>query len=131
MIDALQRCREAEKEQALFYRSLAFLAEEAGDAALCERLHALHADEQHHLSRISARLLELGAAPVGVHHIRAQRASLQDWETHAREREREEIGRYQELLGEELDDATADLIREILGTEQHHVRELGGKWTPA
>jgi rubrerythrin len=49
----------------------------------------------------------------------------------AREREREEIGRYQELLGKALDHSTADLIREILQTEQHHERELGGKWTPA
>lgn len=131
MIDALQRCREAEKEQALFYRSLAFVAEEGSDAALCERLHGLHADEQHHLSRISARLLELGAAPVEVRHVRAQPISLQDWETRARDRERQEIGRYQDLLGAELDDTTADLIREILTTEQHHERELGGKWTPA
>lgn len=131
MIDALQSCREAEKEQALFYRSLAFLAEEAADAALCERLHGLHADEQHHLSRISARLLELGAAPVDQRHVRAQSASLQDWEMRAREREREEIGRYQDLLGKALDHSTANLIREILQTEQHHERELGGKWTPA
>lgn len=131
MIDALQSCREAEKQQALFYRSLAFLAEEAGDAALCERLHGLHADEQHHLSRISARLLELGAAPVDIRHVRAGTESLEDWEARARQSEREEIRRYEELLREQLDDPTADLVREILATEQHHARELGGKWTPA
>ena len=131
MIEALQRCREAEKQQALFYRSLAFLAEEAGDEPLSERLHGLHADEQHHLSRISARLLELGAAPVDVRHVRADPESLQEWEERARQREREELRRYEALLTQDLDDSTADLVREILTTEEHHVRELGGKWTPA
>ncbi len=65
LIAALEEARAAEKEQALFYRALAAEAERRGDAALSERYNELHADEQHHLARLTARLLELGAAPRG------------------------------------------------------------------
>lgn len=131
MIDGLQRCRQAEKEQALFYRALAFLAEERGDEVLSERLHGLHADEQHHLSRLTARLVEVGAAPGDVHGVRADSVSLEGWEVLARRREQEEIRRYEDLLAGEIDEQTADLITAILDTERHHAEELGGKWTAA
>lgn len=131
VIEALQACRAREKEQALFYRALASLAEDRGDTDLAERLHGLHADEQHHVSRISARLLELGAVPPELRTARPSSAALADWETVARQRERDEIAGYEALLQEELDRATRALLAQILETEQHHVTELGGKWTPA
>lgn len=131
MIQGLQRCRLAEKEQALFYRSLAFLAEEIGDAALSERLHGLHADEQHHLSRLTARLVEVGAAPDDVNRARAESVLLESWEVVARRREQEEIRRYEDLLAGEIDEQTTDLIAAILDAERHHAEELGGKWTAA
>ena len=52
--------RRREKAQTVFYRKLASLAASQSEEAVAERLNELHADEQHHLSRISARLLELG-----------------------------------------------------------------------
>jgi rubrerythrin len=127
----LQMCREAEKEQALFYRSLAVAAEEAGDAGLAERFQELHADEQHHLSRLTARLLELGAVPAELGHVRASGVPLHAWETAARRRERDEVKRYTILLEQRLDDATLALATEILGVERRHAEVLGGKWTPA
>lgn len=130
-IDALQMCRSAEKEQALFYRALAAEAEERGDAERAERLNELHADEQHHLSRLTARLLELGASPAELDSARAQPTPYDAWETIARRRERDEVRRYEILLAQALDEATARLAREILETERHHAEELGGKWTPA
>lgn len=131
MIEALQACRIREKEQALFYRALAALAEESGALNVAERLHDLHADEQHHVSRISVRLLELGAVLPDLHGIRPAAASLTDWEPTARERERAEIQQYEALLAAGLDPATRALITETLETERHHAAELGGKWTPA
>jgi len=56
-LEALHEARAAEKEQAAFYRRLAAEAEALGDDALAERLNGLHADEQHHLSRLTARSL--------------------------------------------------------------------------
>ena len=131
LISALEEARAAEKAQALFYRALAAAAEERGDGALSERLNELHADEQHHLSRLTARLLELGAAPADLSHVRADRVGLDDWEGAARAREREEVRRYEELAAAELDGTTAGVVREILETERHHAEELGGKWTTA
>lgn len=130
-IRALQECRAAEKEQALFYRALAAAAEERGDAGLSERFNELHADEQHHLSRLTARLLELGASPAELGHLRGTPAALEGWEAAAAERESAEVARYESLPLAELDGTTAALVREILDTERHHARELGGKWTPA
>ena len=63
LIEPLEQARAAEKAQALFYRALAAEAEARGNERLSERLNELHADEQHHLSRLTARLLELGATP--------------------------------------------------------------------
>ena len=131
LVAALQRAREAEKEQAVFYRALAAAAEERGDAALAERFNDLHADEQHHLSRLTARLLELEAAP---HDLAAESPpfGLDGWEDAAAARERGEVVRYQGMLERARpDEHTEALLREILDTERHHAAELGGKWTTA
>lgn len=131
LITALQRAREAEREHALFYRALAAAAEDAGDAALSERFNELHADEQHHLSRLTARLLELGATPDELR-PRVQAPPLDAWEAEARRRENDEVRRYEALLAAGTADAhTTSLLREMLSTERHHAAELGGKWTPA
>lgn len=130
-VPALQAARRAEKEQALFYRALAAEAEDRGDAALSERFNELHADEQHHLSRLTARLLELGAAPDDVSALRAVDASLEGWESEAARRETAEVRRYESLLELRPGGATEALLREILDTERHHAAELGGKWTLA
>jgi rubrerythrin len=128
---ALAVCREAEKEQALFYRALAAQAEERGDEALSQRFHDLHADEQHHLSRLTARMMELGRQPPSLDRVRTQPAHLDGWETLARRRERDEVRRYEILLAQELDAATRALAEEILEVERRHADELGGKWTMA
>jgi rubrerythrin len=131
LITALQQARMAEKEHALFYRALAAAAEERGDAALSERFNELHADEQHHLSRLTARLLELGATPDDLSPT-VEAVGLDRWEDAARGREEAEVSRYEALLGAGTADAqTEALLREILDTERHHAAELGGKWTPA
>jgi rubrerythrin len=131
MVAALEGRRAAEKDQSLFYRALAAAAEEAGDEALAQRLHDLHADEQHHLSRLTARLLELGTVPVDLGGTPAPRPQLAAWESAARAREQAEIDGYEALLASELDDRTRALAGEILEVERHHERELGGKWTMA
>jgi rubrerythrin len=131
LIDALQQAREAEKEQALYYRSLAAAAEAAGDAALSERFNELHADEQHHLSRLTARLLELGATPRDLPQ-RGEAAALEGWEEVAQRREDAEVKRYEALMAMGgVDTQTGALLREMLDTERHHAAELGGKWTAA
>jgi rubrerythrin len=131
LVSALQRAREGEKEQALFYRSLAADAEARGDAPLAERFNDLHADEQHHLSRLTARLLELGASPRELDSA-APAVALDGWEDAASARERGEVLRYEALLERDgLDEHTAGLLRGILDTERHHAAELGGKWTTA
>ena len=131
LLGALQAARRAEKEQALFYRALAAAAEERGDEALSERFNELHADEQHHVSRLTARLLELGAAPDDVSSLRAEAAVIEGWEFQARAWETEEVRRYETLLEMGADADTETLLREILDTELHHAEELGGKWTLA
>ncbi|HET6764836.1 MAG TPA: ferritin-like domain-containing protein [Longimicrobiaceae bacterium] len=134
-IAALQAAREAERQQAQYYRGLAAQAEERADAALSERFNELHADEQHHLSRITARLMELGAATGDVGAVRAPEPgvghSIDGWEGAARLREEAEVMRYEALAARELDAPTAALVVEILDTERHHAETLGGKWTPA
>ncbi|HSU14695.1 hypothetical protein [Longimicrobium sp.] len=131
LTDALQDARAAEKEHALFYRGLAAAAEERGDAALGERFNELHADEQHHLSRLTARLMEMGAAPRDLARVTTAALGLDGWEIEARLRERAEVARYEALLARGYDAQTESLLREILHTERHHAAELGGKWTPA
>lgn len=131
-IDALHERREAEKQQTLFYRALAAEAEERGDAALSERLQQLHADEQHHLSRLTARLLELGEPTPDLAHVRPSVPPLDAWEAEARRREEREVDGYEALLAHGgLDEDSAALVREILDVERNHARELGGKWTMA
>ena len=131
IIEPLERARAAEKAQALFYRALAAEAEARGNEALSERLNELHADEQHHLSRLTARLLELGAAPAALDGTQPERVPLEEWEDAARSREREEVRRYEALAALAPDPHTAALLAEILETERHHAEELGGKWTAA
>jgi rubrerythrin len=128
---ALEVCRQAEKEQALFYRALAAAAEQAGAEELAQRFHDLHADEQHHLSRLSARLVELGAHPAELSGVRTQPVALERWEAPTRRRERDEVRRYEILLAQELDEQTRQLVEQILDVERRHADELGGKWTMA
>jgi rubrerythrin len=131
MIRALQESREAEKEQALFYRALAALAEASGTADLSQRFHDLHADEQHHLSRLTARLLELGHQPPDLSGVRVPSVALEEWEAATRAREAAEVQRYVDLSRFDLDPQTRELVEEILGVERQHAEKLGGKWTPA
>jgi rubrerythrin len=131
LIRALAEARAAEREQALFYRALAVLAEARSEGALSERLNELHADEQHHLSRLTARLLELGAPLDDLSGVTTAAAPLDGWEADARARERAEVLRYEQLLDGGTDPATGTLLAEILDTERHHAEELGGKWTTA
>jgi rubrerythrin len=131
LIAALEEARSAEKEQALFYRALASDAEEHGDAELSERFNELHADEQHHVSRLTARLLEMGAPLADLSQVATEPAARERWEAAARIREQAEVLRYQRLLEGEMDAATRALVEEILATERHHAEELGGKWTIA
>lgn len=127
---ALCEARRAEREQTRFYRALAAEAEALGDAALAERLNGLLADEQHHFSRISARLLELGASCPDEEPA-ASTAGLSGWEAVAREREAAELHRYQALLAEPLDERTRAMVVEFRATEAQHHALLGGKWMRA
>ena len=131
LISALEEARAAEKEQALFYRALAAEAEDRGDAAMSERCNELHADEQHHVSRLSARLLELGAGLADIADLTSEPVGMAAWEAAARTREEAEVLRYERLLRGGLDAETRALVEEILDTERHHAAELGGKWTTA
>lgn len=128
-IRALHALRRAEKEQALFYRALAASAEEEADVGAAERLNGLHADEQHHLSRLSARLLELGQQLEDLRPLQQPKPMFDGWESEAKRREREEIGRYEILLAEPLDQATAALASDALRVERLHEQTLSGKYT--
>lgn len=130
ILDALAAARRAEKEQALFYRALAARAEDAGNLDDAEALSGLHADEQHHLSRLSVRLIELGATLDNLDDVRAE-DTTDEWRSAARTRERGEVALYEELSRMDLDDATRRLIQEILDVERVHERTLGGKHMPA
>lgn len=131
LIQALCVSCQAERDQALFYRALAMKAEKRGLTILSRRLNDLHADEQLHEARIAARVLELGAQLADFPASPAYPVPLDQWEPHARRRERDELKRYELLLAHDLDESTAALIREIVDTERHHERELGGEWIPA
>jgi rubrerythrin len=128
---ALADSRRREKTQTLFYRNLAAEAELAMDGATSERLNELHADEQHHLSRLTARLIELGGAPEDLRDVAAPAGSLDAWEELARVREREEVVWYERLLALPLDGPTRDVVAQILDSERHHHAELRGKWMSA
>jgi rubrerythrin len=127
----LQEARLAEKRQSLFYRALAAAAEEAEDAALSERLNELHADEQHHLSRLTVRLMEAGEVVPDMSDELVPHVVLDGWEDLARGREAEEVARYAHLLNEELDDGTRDMLEQFLVAERGHAEMLGGKWMGA
>lgn len=131
LIPALEAARAAEKAQALFYRTLAAEAENRGDDAMSERFNELHADEQHHVSRLTARLLELGADLADLSQSLPSSARMDGWEAAASIREEAEVLRYEQLLQNEMDAETRDLLKEMLDTERHHAAELGGKWTTA
>jgi rubrerythrin len=130
-LDALHLARRAEKAQALFYRALAASAEEAGHAQAAEDLNGLHADEQHHLSRLTVRLVELNEVVEELSAVAVQDPTYPDWQGAAREREQTEIHRYEQLQQMELDAPTAALVREILESEQQHAESLGGKFMSA
>ena len=131
VLEKLRECREREKAQTLFYRALAAEAELQGASDTAERLNGLHADEQHHLSRVTARILELGAEPADLSELESSVVPLAKWEVEARRREEQEVTWYQQLLAGELDPVTRGILREILESEEHHRQELGGKWMPA
>lgn len=129
---ALHEARALEKEQTQFYRVLSGQAEEQGNLADAEALNGLLADEQHHLSRLSVRLVELGEelAPLSDAHLPSD-AVYPSWQSVARIRERKEIARYEKLLELELDPETEKVIRGFLVTEREHERNLSGKYTDA
>jgi rubrerythrin len=131
LLDQLAAARRAEKEQALYYRALAAAAEAADRLAESERLNELHADEQHQLSRLTARMLELGRDPDDLQDVEPPPASLDGWEDVARKREAAEVGRYEGLLARPLDAATRAMLAEFLHAEREHARALGGKWMGA
>jgi len=131
LLAILEEGRRREKDQTLFYRRLAAEAESRGDADLAERLNALHADEQHHLSRLTARLLELGGEPRMIATSPVDSPGPMEWEGVARSREAGEVTWYRRALEGELDPTTEALLRDILESEEHHARELGGKWMSA
>lgn len=130
-VGALARMRRAEKAQTLWYRALAARAEEQGDAAGSERFNGLHADEQHHLSRLTARLLEMGETLDDLREVARPPLPEGDVDEAVRGREQVEVVSYQALSDMDLDDVTRGVIDEILESEQHHARALGGKWMPA
>jgi rubrerythrin len=128
---SIEALRAAEKEQAMFYRRLAALAEARDDEAMAQRLHDLHADEQHHLSRLTARLVELGRSAIDLSAATSPPGDLDGWEDRARERETNEVARYEAFLAVEMDDTTRHLAESILEVERLHRDRLGGKWTMA
>ncbi len=131
VLKLLEASRTREKEQTLFYRGLAASAELAGEADLAERFNELHADEQHHLSRLTARMLELGASPEALDDGPPEIPSLGSWEGVARRREEGEVEWYGKLLEADMDPTTRGVLDEIRASEVSHARELGGKWMPA
>jgi rubrerythrin len=129
---ALHEARALEKEQAQFYRVLSAHAEEQGSADDTEALNGLLADEQHHLARLSVRLVELGEelAPLNDAHMPSD-AIYDNWRDVARIRERKEIARYEAILGFELDAETTTMIQGFLEVERQHEQHLAGKYTDA
>lgn len=130
-IALMHEARLAEKRQALFYRALAAAAEDVGDDALSERLNGLHADEQHHLSRLTVRLMEMNEPVSDLGGEVAPDVRLEGWEGLARGREAEEVARYAGLLTHALDGRTRALLEQFLDVERSHAGTLGGKWMGA
>jgi rubrerythrin len=130
LVATLRDGRRREREQAFFYRILAGDAEAAGDEAVADRLNGLLADEQHHVSRLTARLLELGERPTDESSSLVV-PSLGDWESVAKVREEDEVRWYEEALRRVEDEDTVAVLRGILASERHHREHLAGKWMPA
>jgi rubrerythrin len=130
-LELLHAARAAEKRQALYYRALAAAAEDRDAADLSERLNGLHADEQHHLSRLTVRLVEMNEPVAALDAETAPIVDLDGWEADARRREREEIARYEALLAHELDGKTRAMIEQFIEAERSHADALGGKWMGA
>lgn len=131
VVALLESLRRAEKEQALAYRAIAARAESDDAPELAQRFHDLHADEQHHLSRLTARLLELGERPSELQLRPPTLPPPAEWHTTIQHREAAEIERYQNALATHLDSSTRALLEEILEVEKQHATQLGGKWTIA
>jgi rubrerythrin len=127
----LEASRKREKAQTRFYRVLAARAESNGEDGLVDRFNDLHADEQHHLSKLTARMLELGASLADAESEVTPLPELDGWEDLVRSREEAEVAWYEASLEEELDPSTRKLLLEILESEKSHARELGGKWMSA
>lgn len=130
VVALLREGREREKGQAAFYRRLAAAAEDAGDQDQVDRLNELLADEQHHLSRLTARLLELGDRPPDLPPVQGE-TKLAGWEAEARAREAGEVAFYKAGLARVMDERTREILQEILQSERHHREELRGKWMSA
>lgn len=132
MIEAvlLQEGRRRERAQAAFYRLLSGEAEVVGDEAAAERLNELLADEQHHVSRLTARLLEMGERPDEARET-PDVPGLDAWEGVARAREADEVAWYEDAVAHVDDAETLSILEEILASERHHHAQLGGKWMPA
>ena len=132
LVERLAEARRREKARTRTYRSLAAAAEDAGQPEASERLNGLHADEQHHLSRLTARLLELGGIPEHLPGGLVDDVRLAGWERDARALEAEEIAFYEAFLDEPfVDGETREILEEILASERLHLEHLGGKWMPA
>lgn len=137
--EVLEEACRRERGQARWYRALAaraaLEAEDGGDPALVDRLNDLHADEQHHLSRLAARLLELGGTPPldGGERPGAPGDDWQEvWEAEARRREAAEVAFYVGALeAGGLDERTRAVLEEILEGERNQARDLSGKWMSA
>ncbi len=130
LLQFLHEGRRREKAQTFLYRSFAAQADSAGNADAVDRLNGLHADEQHHLSRLTARLLEMGEKPEDLSGLPRPTDQLAGWEDRARRAEVDEVAFYEMALADLSDEAGA-LISEILKSERLHLEHLGGKWMPA
>lgn len=131
LLELLREARGRERARTRFYRRLSTEAELAGDGATAERLNELLADEQHHVSRLTARILELGGRPGDGPAVEDADVELDGWEAQARRLEAEEVAWYEEALARVDDDVTRGVLAEILASERHHLEELGGKWMSA
>ena len=131
VVTLLREGRRRELEQALFYRFLSGDAEDAGDGATAERLNDLLADEQHPVSRLPARLLELGEKPGEDPVETPETPSLAGWEPAARAREADEVAWYEAAVSRADDPATRAILQGILESERQHLDHLAGKWMPA
>ena len=131
VFEVLTAAREREFSRTRYYRALAAVAEIRDEPAAAERLNGLLADEHHHLSRITARLMELGAQPPRLE-ARPDVPEWEEWESDARAGEVDEVAWYEQAVeAAGIDQETRELLEEILISEQKHRDELGGKWMSA